>query len=81
MSMPVTARSTKAEILAVLEAQNTAMQAGPTWSQVSSKLASAVSTASSEIVGLGLDLMHGWRLARVCYNQVTRELSRPLIKS
>ena len=78
---PVTLRNTKAEIMAAHDAMVASMQSGPTWGQVASKLTRAVSTVSSEIVALGLDLMHGWRVTRACYNQVMAELTRPIFKA
>ena len=77
---PITARSTKAEILEAYAAQTAALQSGPSWPQVIGKIQATVKCVVREVTLLGLDIMHGWRVARVCYNRVVAELARPIFK-
>lgn len=78
--MTISHRNTKAEILAAFAEQTAALQAGPTWTQVAGKIAATAKCVSREIVLLGLDLAHGWRVAQVCYHHAVSEFSRPILK-
>ena len=80
MSSPITMRSTKAEIMAALEAQAATMQAGPSWQQVATKFSNAMVATGQEIILLVKDCHRAGRGVRSWYDQITRELAKPLLK-
>ena len=78
--MSISSRSTKAELLAALAAQEATIAAGPTWGQVWAKFGRVVSTVSREIALLARDLTSGWRKGRAWYDHAMAELTRPIFK-
>jgi hypothetical protein len=80
MSSPVTMRNTKAELMAAVEAQAAIMQSGPTWGQIAVKASQFIVGTGHEITLFATDCHRVAQVARTWYDQVTRELSRPLLK-
>jgi len=77
----VTARDTKATILAAYEQQRAILEGGASWPQVWAKIQHTAQTVSRETVALVKDCYAAGQWARRCYDQVKAELSRPIFKT
>ena len=76
----ITARSTKAAILAAYEEQQAILQAGASWPQVWAKIQHTAATVSRETVALVKDCYSAGQWARRWYDQVKAELIRPIFR-
>ena len=81
MSTSISPRSTKAEILQAYAEQAAVLQAGPTWPQVASKVASTTTCVSREIALAVKDFKAACIQVRAWYDNIMAELSRPIFKA
>ena len=75
-----TLRNTKPEILAHCEALEARIQQGPDWADVWAKIRATATVVVKEVRLAAIDTYRAGRAARVWYDRVVAELSRPILK-